>query len=163
VRAACGEEIEYVWEKDGQILPASFTSEITLREITPEDAGIYRVRVSSRGVSLWSAPARLNLEWSVPRWQRDRGERLVVGEGQPLVLESRAQGPGVVRYRWRHNGAEIPGSEGPRLEVAAVTRDAAGVYEAEAFNEGGRVLSEPKRVDVLGIVRNPSGSAACVG
>ena len=165
MKAACLEPMQYEWEKDGVLLLGEYAPELVVSNVGLAHTGVYRVRVRSGGLSAgtWSAAARVSVEYTPPRWVADAADVRVVGVGERLVLESRAEGNGTVRYRWRQNGAEVVGVSGSRLEVAAAGVDDGGEYTVEAFNEGGRVMSQTKRVGVLRMQRQPEGQTVLVG
>ena len=61
--------------------------------------------------------------------------------GRDVTLQVLAEGPGPLRYQWRHNGRALPGATNASLTLPAVSLEQAGDYDVLVFNAAGAVAA----------------------
>ena len=66
---------------------------------------------------------------------------LTVPQGTTVTLSANVCGPGTLTYRWRFNGANIPGATNTFLRIAGTQGAASGDYTLVAANASGSVTS----------------------
>ena len=85
----------------------------------------------------------------------DPESRLVfAGEAVSFVVVAKGTGP--LSYQWFKDRAEIPGAEGPTLEIAEAAADDAGKYTCRVRNSVGAYVTDAA---VLGVITPVSASA----
>jgi hypothetical protein len=58
-----------------------------------------------------------------------------------VTLQVLAEGPGPLRYQWRHQGRPLPGATNANLTLPAVSLEQAGDYDVLVFNAAGAVAA----------------------
>ena len=69
-----------------------------------------------------------------------QSQTVFVGQSATFSVVANSR-PGPLTYRWRFNGGDISGANGPTLTINAVTPSQAGNYSVVVFNEAGSVGS----------------------
>jgi alpha-tubulin suppressor-like RCC1 family protein len=122
-----GEDLSYVWRRDGVVVPSSGPV-LAVGPINGSSFfGTYSVTVgNARGevassATLTSVPVP-NLFTSVPP------PRQIVPVGSSLTLGVVAGGVAPLEYRWFHDGRRIVGANGPELAIPSVGIAQAGLY-----------------------------------
>jgi len=77
--------------------------------------------------------------------------------GLPASFSVEHSGPGQFTYKWRHNGAVIPGATSLTLDIPAVQPSDAGDYVCEVDSGCETVLSDAAVLDVCGTDCNGNG------
>lgn len=137
------EPLSYQWYKGGEPIDAAVESEYTIKAATPNDEGIYTVRVSNQFGEVTSNPARLVVRDIVPAPVIiTQPQTLIVGIGSAATFAVVAEGEDLT-YQWFLNGEEIDGATQPVYALAATSSADSGTYTVMVSNEGGEVMSEP--------------------
>ncbi|XP_015742276.1 mucosa-associated lymphoid tissue lymphoma translocation protein 1-like isoform X1 [Coturnix japonica] len=71
-----------------------------------------------------------------------------LAEGDPLVLECRAQGNPPPQYQWFRNRRPVEGARDPRLQVQLVTTAERGTYSCRVFNLFHELWSQEVDVEI---------------
>ncbi|GAB5561519.1 MAG: hypothetical protein SynsKO_31660 [Synoicihabitans sp.] len=148
VFATGAEPLAYRWSKDGQDLPGAVGAMLVLKDVQPEDEGIYRVTVSNANGDTSSLDTRVSLPNPPTFTEQPTAASLNVGSALQMSVAATSVGGGDVSYQWRRNGAPIPGATSAVFEIAAVSLSDAGFYDVLATG-GSTATSESVRVDVF--------------
>jgi hypothetical protein len=154
----------FQWRHDGAPIPGATGSSMTIAAATAADTGTYDVVVagSSCGPTVPSAPARLTFNARPAIVAQP--EETTVCAGNTLAIDVTATGSGLT-YRWRRNGAAIPGATGARLLLPASAVTDAGSYDVVITNVCGEsIISTPAAVAVMAapeIAESPRDTAIC--
>ena len=63
--------------------------------------------------------------------------RQLAAVGQPARFDVDTNGLAGLQYQWLKDGIEIPGANGPSLQIVQVSRADAGVYQVRVRNNSG--------------------------
>lgn len=147
VVARGADPLVYQWSKDGTVLPGATNALLLINQVTPADAGRYRVEVRNAHGQATSADAVLTPWPSLVGQPMPHNVRL----GSGLTLAAAALGPGPLTYQWARDGAPLAGATNAALVFGAVTANEAGVYTVSVTGPTGNVTSVPARIQVLEI------------
>lgn len=146
--SAAGEGIlQYQWEKNGQLLPDQLTARFSLSSASPDDTGVYRVRISNSSGETWSDPIDLIVSADPPEITDNPGN-LSLYSGQEIHLAANAKGSLPLTYQWLHNGDPVTSADGPELNIPAALSQNAGGYVLRVSNAFGSVDSSTALVEV---------------
>jgi hypothetical protein len=160
--------LRYQWFFNGNPLLEATDSQLVLTNVPKSAEGKYMVAVhnpygsqTSVEVPLWvyARPALLS--------QPVDTQAVVGGQGgasgsSNAQIQVDAAGDNL-RFRWFHDGVEIPGQTTNVLLFASVTVADAGQYWVEISNDAGQETSLPATLSVLGITEQPQTVAVNVG
>jgi hypothetical protein len=76
-------------------------------------------------------------------------QSVTVSNGGPAGFSVVANGTAPLTYRWRHDGADLPGQTGTTLSFGAVQPSDAGSYTVVVGNISGSITSAPAMLRVL--------------
>jgi hypothetical protein len=138
----------FQWNKDGEPIPGATASSFSIAATTPEDAGLYSAVVSGACGTLETRAALLTVNSQVSA-SPPTGATVCVGA--PVSFSTTAGGGGPYSYKWRKDGAPIPGAIGPTFAIASVTAAHAGAYSVEVSGVCGSVQSQPAQLTVTGV------------
>lgn len=152
--ASANGAVRYQWYKDG--VPLTGVGGRTLTLVTPraEDEGLYHVVAFNQcGGQTESRKARLSLGGPVTITQQPVSVTPRVGQS---VTFSVAATGGILRYKWRKNGANIlgAGSEGSSFTIPAVSAADAGAYTVVVYNQCGP--AKESAAAILTLIMNDS-------
>jgi hypothetical protein len=154
----------FQWRHHGTPIPGATGSSLTIAATTAADTGTYDVVVagSSCGPTVLSAPARLTFNMRPAIMTEPEGTTICAGSA--LELDVTATGSGLT-YRWRRNGAAIPGATGARLLLPASAVTDAGSYDVVITGICGEsVTSTPAAIAVMAaseIAESPHDVTIC--
>ncbi len=138
----------FQWLKDGAPIPSATSSSFAIASALPEDAGHYSAVVSGACGTLETQPALLTVNTPV---SASTPASATVCVGDPVSFSTTAGGGGPYSYKWRKDGAAIPGAIGPTLALAAVTAGSAGSYSVDVSGVCGTAQSQPALLTVTGV------------
>lgn len=130
---------------------------LTLKGVTPDNDGDYRVRVDSPAGSTYSDAATLRVTQASPPpvIRSQSGDRLFY-RGEPARLGVVVGGGGVgevLQVSWSKDGVVIPGATATELPLGPATAQTAGAYRVRVQGQGGTVIGAPQRVTVADLPR----------
>ncbi len=135
---ATGQELTYQWFKDTVAIPGAMQSSYEVTRGTPANSGSYTVRVTGRcGLTATSRPSVVSVLTTPVVSQQPQSQNLNVG--QRLVLSFTASD--VREIQWTKNNQPIPGATSNTLEIASVTLQDAGSYNAIIRNSCGGAVT----------------------
>jgi len=108
---AGGDEIAYIWQKDGSTIDGETSSTLTIADITLADRGDYTVIVRNGGGEVTSERAILNVNGPVSIISHP--ESISVKQGVTTTLSVVATGTMPIRYQWYKDNQAISGEDGP--------------------------------------------------
>jgi len=164
VAAAGGGPFSYRWRKDGVDVPGATLATLAIDPIAIADAGLYDVVVMNDCGSATSDSALLTID-SAPSISRDPSGASVC-EGGSVTFSVLAAGTPPFSYRWRKNGADLPGANGDFLAISPVAPADAGSYDVVVENHCGQATSVAAVLEVVfppAITMHPSDQTACEG
>jgi hypothetical protein len=141
----------YQWRKDGLGISGATASTLTLKSVTPSDAGSYSVVVMNNKGFVTSAAAVLTVRpvtlLTPPLITlQPTDQSVVAGGGAGFTVGATGTGP--LTYQWRRNGVAIAGATTALLTLAGVQAGAAGDYDVLVSNSAGTTLSNAARLTV---------------
>lgn len=129
------------WFKDGVALPGATTTELTIANAGPADAGTYTLKVTSVYGSVTSAPATLASASPQPAILSGPASATVLS-GQPHVLTLNATGAAPLTFQWyRAGGRAVSGATSATLTLTHPTTADAGGYYVVVANALGSLTS----------------------
>lgn len=139
--------VTYQWFRNGQAVPAGNDAVLELPAVTPDDAGEYSVTVRNPFGAATSRSAQVVVSAQAPVLLEEPADAQTY-EGGSVSLRVSATGSEPLAYQWLWNGVPIGGATNGVLEIALVTRPAAGQYQVTVGNALGTVISRPARLTV---------------
>ena len=169
--SALGEGVlTYQWLKDGSPLPGATAATLTLANVTPAQAGLYRVEVTNAGGTTRSAAATLTVtNTATAPVILVQPSPQTVPTGGTATFTVVATGNPAPNYQWRKNSAVIPGATAPTLTLTNVQAGDAASYDVLVSNLAGAVpssfvpliLTDTPVAPV--ITRQPAGATVVIG
>lgn len=138
--------VSYQWQRNGADLPGQTNATLVLSNVQTTDTGDYVVVARNLSGSTASRPATL-VVLGAPEILALNGTT-TLGVGDSLVLTVSARGKAPLAYRWRRNGADIPGATGASYTNRAVAPGDAGSYDVVVSNGLGSATSRALNVAV---------------
>jgi hypothetical protein len=129
----------YQWMLNGNNLFGANSSNLTLANVQPTDAGSYSVTVSNAAGVATSSSATLTV-WIPPSITLQPQSRTNV-VGTFASFSTAASGTTPYSYQWQLNGQDIPGATSPTLTLNSVQASDAGNYTVVVTNPAGSVVS----------------------
>lgn len=153
--SALGHDLSFQWFHNGDPIPDSDGSQISVRNASPDDEGDYHVVVSNPHGSDTSLPGRLEVDESQtparflePSGELDGYYKGIAGNSLDITRAHVGSPP--LTYRWYKNGVLIPGQNGPVLSFNPLRKEHAGGYDLHISNPyESRTQSASIGVDVV--------------
>ncbi|NPV63084.1 MAG: hypothetical protein HPY61_10750 [Methanotrichaceae archaeon] len=164
VEASGTEPLSYQWMKEDQEIPGANAASLSVPDVSPEDAGKYRVIVSNRCGQVESEPAviTVNLKPVIevqPTYQE-------ACEGSEIALNVEATGTEPLFYQWTKNGEIITGADSSIFHIHGASPEDSGNYSVVVSNCCGLIESSVASLTVLpkpSILVQPVSQMACKG
>jgi hypothetical protein len=156
VAAAGSPSLHYQWRFNNENIPGATGASLTIANIQPNKAGLYRAVVWNESRSAASDEARLYVGTLPSIWRQPGSTN--VASGDPVVFSLIASGVAPLRYQWRKNGQTLPGAVQSALKFASASAWDAGNYDVLVSDESGTTISQTARLAVSGgsiIVQQP--------
>jgi sugar lactone lactonase YvrE len=119
---------------------------------SPGNTGNYSVIVTSPGGSVTSSPATLII--SDPPLITTQPASQLVFAGQPVSLNTVAQGGQPISYQWYFNGTTLGGETNPVLSFPSISTNNAGIYVLVASNSYASATSAPAQLMIAAPLAN---------
>ena len=134
----------YAWSHNGELLDRADGPELTIDNITFDDAGEYTVTVSNGFGESDSASAYLTVDPTVlaPVFENPPRSQSVAAGGT-ATFHAEANGTAPLAYLWRRDGTVIDGAEDAFLLLSDVSDADAAVYTVTVSNSAGTITSAP--------------------
>ncbi len=127
----------FVWRKDGALIANETNASLSLAVSSTNDAGLFTVEVSGACGSVTNSAA---LAVNVMTMATPLTDQAYCA-GEAVVFTSAATGTGPFTYKWRKDGALIPGAVGDTLSFTNVVLSDAGIYRVEIAGACGSVTN----------------------
>jgi hypothetical protein len=152
VIAVCTEQISYQWKKNDAAISGANAATLRITSATAEDAGAYRVVVSSKYGSETSNSATLTVllpfvQGSKPVIVRDPAS-VTASIGDSLRMSVSVNGTVPMRFQWRKNGAAIAGATDSVFKIDSVRSSDGGPYDVVVINLWGSDTSKPATITI---------------
>lgn len=145
---AGSEPLSYEWWHGEAVVPGATAATLQLTALEEADAGDYHVVVSNPYGTAVSASATLTLvEAPVIIVQPDH---LHADPGEGVAFNVQAVGVEPLEYQWWKDGAELPGADGPMLELPDAQTSDLGWYQVVVRNGFGEATSDLVSLSVNG-------------
>ena len=143
---ASGVNLAYQWRKAGQPITDATQAELTLTNLTTENAGSYDCIVSGGcNPSATSTAATVVVTPGAAITQQP--SNVTVEEKQSFTLKVTATGTGLT-YQWKKAGVAIGGATKAEYTVASATKDDAGEYACDILSQCGTITSAVASVTI---------------
>jgi hypothetical protein len=151
----------YQWYKDGVAISGANSQTLKLSSSQSSDSGIYSLRVTNSGTSIFTSSVFLYVREAV--WDPSEIMHPLLAPapaqfqlGSTLRLAALVSGPLDVRYEWRKNGVIVPGTTS-ELTIANASESDAGTYSVAAISDSTLRMVEfaPVQVSTLIPVQKP--------
>jgi hypothetical protein len=146
VAAGGTEPLSYQWRKNGIAIPGATAATLSLLNVQPADAASYAVLVGNSAGTTLSPSAILTV--SVLPVITAQPANQTVAAGGRVSLSVTATGTGVLSYRWRKDGADVPNATSATLTFDPVQPAHAGSYVAVVSNAAGSTTSAAARITI---------------
>jgi hypothetical protein len=140
------EPLTYNWYRQGTLYQSG-ESDLSIENITLDDAGLYQVEVVNAVGSVRGSV--FEVEVLEPITIVTQPSDTKANEGGVAVLKVSASGTGPFSYQWYHNDEAVDGATGSQLRVLKVEDYHRGVYEVDVTNVVGTVRSASANLKVI--------------
>lgn len=164
---ADGVNLSYQWRKGAQPIPDATSAELTLGNLTVDNAGSYDCIVTGGcNPAATSTAATVTVTPGASITQQPAS--VTVEEKQPFTLKVVATGTGIT-YQWKKDGNVMSGATKAEYTVPSATKDDAGDYACDVLSQCGAITTETATVKVNEVtsvdddVLTTSTSASVIG
>lgn len=142
VKAAGTAPFIYQWRHDGFDIASATNDTLNFSSVRFADVGDYTVVVRNPGGSITSAPPASLTVLGTPAFVSIPTSQTVMA-GATATFYVTAAGSPPLAYRWRFNGADLPGETRPSMTLSAVQPTSSGAYSVVVSNAAGAITSAP--------------------
>ncbi len=129
------------WYKDGEILPGAVSNSLNFIVRGPEDEGAYYIIVETGKGLLQSNEAKIRVEEAPPSFV-DYTTPTYARTGVSIRLGVNIVGTRPLTYQWSFKGEELPGANGPYLDITNLSASDFGNYACRVSNRLGSIEHE---------------------
>lgn len=143
---ASGTNLNYIWRKDGILVPGANTSSLNLTNITTLDSGVYIVEIFNGCPTRIYDTVAVSIGGRAQISSQPTSTRACEGrEARLSVVAS-----GVASYQWKKNGTSIAGATNPELIIPTFTTSDTGNYSVVIISQcnGDTIVSNIARIDI---------------
>lgn len=136
------------WQKNEEDIPDETSLSLTIASAQEADRGSYRAVLTNANGTATSDPALLSVALKPEITQHP--QRSLVNAGTAVVTFTvDASSETDLTYRWRKNGAFIPGATGASLTLTNIGAGHAAAYDVVVTNDGGTETSNEARLGMV--------------
>jgi hypothetical protein len=164
VSASSTTPLSYQWRKNGSTIPGATNSSYTISPVGSSNSGSYDCVVTNTCGSATSDAATLTV--STAPVITDDPDNQAVCEGSAVTFTVSASGTAPLSYRWRKDGANIPGATSSSYTIDPVAPFDAGRYDCVVTNTCGSAISNAASLTTNTapvITEYPENQAVCEG
>lgn len=147
VAASGAGPLHYQWRLNSTNLPNAGLTNLTLTNVTAQQAGEYTLVVSNGVETVTSMPANLTVIMPPEITQGPEAQTAVSGAAVTFRVNANSMGP--LTYRWLFNGTNLPAALSANLLVPAALDSSAGDYSVVVANAAGSITSAVARLTVV--------------
>ncbi|MBI2950432.1 MAG: immunoglobulin domain-containing protein [Verrucomicrobia bacterium] len=158
--------LNYLWFRDGNLIPGSATSVLTLKSVQHADAGSYTAQVYTMEGGLRSLPATLTIIGALPPLITTQPVSQSSFVGTNATFFVAVSGGRPFGYQWFKNGLAISNAFNSNLTFNVVRESDAGSYHCVVTNRAGTATSASASLVVLAppsITVQPTNKIAFAG
>jgi len=144
---ASGVGLNFSWNKNGQHIPGSNTSELILNNLTKADSGDYVCIVSGACHPKDTSKPAYVVVYNYPRIIL-APQSQTVSEGTNVTFTVKASGDGL-HYQWQKNGTDIADSTNTTLTLHSVTKADSGSYTCVITNKCSKMITKAAILNVI--------------
>lgn len=143
--------IRYQWQLNGQDISGATSATLRLTEVKTNQAGLYRVVVSSEYGSTLSQNATLKVTPIPAPTIGDQPSSKTVQQGETVLLAVTASGLGTIQYQWQFNEQDIAGATASFIRLSDIKPNQAGRYRVLVRSEYGVSTSDTAILTIVSI------------
>ncbi|HLU46556.1 MAG TPA: immunoglobulin domain-containing protein, partial [Planctomycetota bacterium] len=136
-----GANLSYQWRRNGAAIESATGPEHLIEGADLSAAGAWDVVVTNGCGEVISSPVEITV-LAAPRISGLPSE-IVRCEGESVTIAPAISGAGPLTYRWRKDGVELPGANGPTLDLSDLLSDDEGLYALEVEGACGTTVGSP--------------------
>lgn len=144
--------LEYIWQKNGLVIPNQQRPRLTIQQATAAESGTYHLTVSN-AYGTDTATVQVSVATSPLLDPSPADQTLFAGES--LFLSIAAAGSIPLRYQWYKDGELLVDHGSQVLGIPQVQSSDAGIYQLRVSNALGDAASRPIQIQVRPIPPNP--------
>ncbi len=149
----------YQWQFFGTNLVGETNVTLTITNVQPENAGVYRVTVSNNVGGVFSELATLILVGPLGITTQPQSQTVIAGTN--AIFSVTASGTAPFSYRWLFTGTNLPGATNMTLVIGNAQPANAGSYSVIVTNSQGSVTSSVAVLTVrYSLTVNTNGNGA---
>jgi hypothetical protein len=137
---------DYQWQFNNQNISGETFEDMDIIANAPADSGSYRMIARNPLGSVISQAVQLRIDRS-PTITGQPIALINEGLGRTATFSTVALGTNL-KYRWRHNGLNIPGATSASLVLSNLTAADAGTYSVSVANQCGEAFSIESRLTI---------------
>lgn len=143
--------LHYQWKRNGAIIPGATDVTYTVQSAVLADNGAaFSVDVSNSLDTAVSQPGRLTVSTLLaPPKITQQPIGMFVNVGQTASFVVKASGSEPLRFQWRRNGSDLPGSTASTITIPNAQVEDAGSYDVVVRNEAGTATSVSANLAVM--------------
>ncbi|GAB5562559.1 MAG: hypothetical protein SynsKO_42060 [Synoicihabitans sp.] len=139
---------EFVWHKDGELIPGANLNSLSFDPVEESDTGAYQLKISNDAGSVASRIFLLDVTPADAPTVSINRNSYEVEEGKTLDIYSSSQGSQPLTFQWFKNGESIPGATSSFYRIIEATAADVGSYHVEVSNFKGSATSSSTQVVV---------------
>lgn len=139
--------LTFSWYRDDEWVTDSDEPTMTLTDVSTEDEGEYRVRVTNASGSTWSNPLTFLLV--TPPSIVSQPTTIFANPGETASFTVWASGSRPMNFQWRKADEVLAQNDGPSFSIENATATDAGEYVVMIENAAGAVTSGPMELRVI--------------
>jgi plastocyanin len=137
----------YQWQFNGTNLPDATGPTLVLSNVTTNDSGLYRVRLSNAFEVVTTPPATVQVVDQLTILSQPRNTNTPAGSN--VTFSVTALSPLPITYQWRLHDVDLPGQTAPTLTLTNVQFANDGLYTVVASDALRSVTSQPAALRIL--------------
>jgi hypothetical protein len=139
--------LRYQWRFQGIKIADATNSTLVLRNVQPDNQGVYNVLVFNNGGSALSSNFVITTRIGLQITQQPQNRFVRPGANTNFTVS--AVGTGTLRYQWRRNGVNIPNAFGATLSLTNVQAANEGQYSVEVQDNFDTLVSNPATLTLI--------------
>ncbi len=140
VSASGTKPLTYNWYRGGDLYSSGSNSELSIVDVTAQNAGFYQVEVVNAVGNARSTLIEVSVVEPVTVVQQPVGTTVIQGANAVLTIQATGSEP--VSYQWYKNGTKVAGGTRASLNILDAQVVDRGTYEVHVSNQAGTDISD---------------------